>query len=216
MDSSPLYPRVLSEILNACPSMVARSLVDKFSSATSILKLISSMAGYAHAERMWKRATYLDGKFEKLRMRVICTDPVSNQWLLQDTPATYIAHIKREGAYGIAVLSVTYPPLQEALPMWFEHSHFGNWAGGTAELEWSVSNHLIVDIASPEFAPKSYRELLFSDGSYHPFIGDSTSEGVERSAFAGASLSESVGIYSFLLGTRTGGSRLSSTWSSSR
>ena len=88
MDSSPLYPRVLLEILNACPSMVARSLVDKFSSATSILKLIASMAGYARAERMWKRATYLDGKLEKLRMRVICTDPVSSQWLLQDTPAT--------------------------------------------------------------------------------------------------------------------------------
>ena len=59
MDSSPLYPRVLSEILNACSSMVARSLVDKFSSATSILKLISSMAGYDRAERRWKRATYL-------------------------------------------------------------------------------------------------------------------------------------------------------------
>ena len=170
MDSSPLYPRVLMEVLNACPSMVARSLVDKLSSAKSILKLIASMAGYARAERMWKRVTYLDGKLEKLRMRVICTDPVSSQWLLQDTPATYIAHIKRESAYGIAVFGVTYPPLQEALPMWFEHSHFGNWAGGTAQLEWSVSNHLIVDIASPEFAPKSCRELLFSDGSYHPFI----------------------------------------------
>nr|QPB73971.1 RdRp [Hymenopteran chu-related virus OKIAV147] len=179
LESANVYnAKIFSAVYSCTPEGLVQELVKKFESARSVMEVIVLRRGGAFARKALmttidKESKLQDWRLDRLKGKKT-VGTVSFLPILTECPAESAYNVRKH-TWGKPIEGITNPPIEHQMKIIPAHSSLNR--------AWDLDNHFVLNHFPPtEFIPGENQNPAWGAGTRDPFLGKTTSRGVDPPA----------------------------------